>query len=75
MNSFKSTPYKLLLLLLLTCNISLMAARPSAFNSDLPILYAVVAGLLFLIVEFRKLVNMLKNVTYKIINSAKNSGK
>ncbi len=48
-----------------------MAARPSAFNSDLPVLYAAVAGLLFLIVEFRKLVNMLKNVTHKIINSAK----
>jgi len=52
-----------------------MAARPSAFNSDLPILYAAVAGLLFLIVEFRKLVNMLKNVTNKIINSAKSSKK
>jgi hypothetical protein len=71
MKSPKSLSYKLLLLLLLTCNIPLMAARPSAFNSDLPVLYAAVAGLLFLIVEFRKLVNMLKNVTHKIINSAK----
>ncbi len=71
MKPFKSTPYKIVLLLLFANNFPLFAARPSAFNSDLPILYAAIAGLLFLIVEFRKVLNVLKSFTYRIVNLGK----
>ncbi|MFY7731964.1 MAG: hypothetical protein ACOVSR_00680 [Bacteroidia bacterium] len=68
MNLFKSTPYKILLFLLFANTLPLIAARPSAFNSDLPILYRVVAGLLFLIVEFKKAFKIFKSLSLRIIN-------
>ena len=43
MNLFKSTPYKILLFLLFANTLPLIAARPSAFNSEIPILYGVFA--------------------------------
>ncbi len=71
MKYLKSTPYKMVFVFLFVCNLPLMAARPSAFNSYLPIIYGVVAGTLLLIVEFRKVFEKLKYFTHKLIGIVK----
>lgn len=72
MKRLNSTPFKMVFVLLFVCHLPVMAARPSAFNSDLPVIYAVVAGTLLLIVEYRKVLEKLKYFTHKLIHKVKN---
>lgn len=71
MKRLNSTPFKMVFVLQFVCHLPAMAARPSAFNSDLPVIYAVVAGTLLLIVEYRKVIEKLKYFTHKLMGKVK----
>lgn len=71
MKFLNGTPYKIVFIFLFVCNLPAMASRSGAHHPDLLIIYLSTAGILLLIVEYKKIVEKVKYFIHKLIGIVK----